>query len=150
MGSELNPEWLKALGAYEVISREDAAGDAARPLEKTRWAGAVDCVGGDTLAGVLRGLKYGAAVAASGNTGGVKLPATVLPFILRGVSLLGIHSVECPRQWREDIWRRLSGEWKPRHLDLIATRTVTLDELPSACTDLIAGTVTGRVLVKIG
>jgi len=72
-----------------------------------------------------------------------------MPFILRGVSLLGIHSVECPRNWREDIWKKLANEWKPRHLDRIATRTVGFDELPAACSDLIAGTVTGRILVKI-
>ena len=91
-----DPEFLKSLGASEVISREDAIGDPDRPLGKTRWAGAVDCVGGDVLGGVLRSLRYGAAVAACGNTGGVKLPATVLPFILRGVSLLGIDSVQTP------------------------------------------------------
>ena len=90
----------KALGASEVISREDAAGDARRPLEKTRWAGAVDCVGGEVLAGVIRGLRYGGAVAACGNTGGVKLPTTVLPFILRGVSLLGVDSVQTPIEER--------------------------------------------------
>src|SRR3954447_6139705 len=77
-----DPSWLKALGASEVISREEAAGDASRPLEKTRWAGAVDCVGGEVLAGVIRGLRYGGAVAACGNTGGVNLDTTVLPFIL--------------------------------------------------------------------
>ena len=82
-----DPEFLTSLGAAQVISREDAIGDPDRPLGKTRWAGAVDCVGGDVLGGVLRSLRYGAAVAACGNTGGVKLPATVLPFILRGVSV---------------------------------------------------------------
>src|SRR6478609_9322086 len=94
--SARDPEWLKELGASEVITREDAAGNAERPLEKTRWAGAVDCVGGEVLAGVLRSVHYGGSVAACGNTGGLKLPTTVLPFILRGVSLLGVDSVQTP------------------------------------------------------
>src|SRR3954463_16519715 len=112
-----DPKFLEGLGASSVISREEAAGDGSRPLEKSRWAGAVDCVGGDTLAGVLRGLRYRGAVAASGNTGGVKLPATVLPFILRGVSLLGIDSVANPIEQRRALWARLGDDLRPRHLD---------------------------------
>src|SRR5919107_136534 len=112
-----DPAWLKALGASDVISREDAAGDAGRPMEKTRWAGAVDCVGGAVLAGVVRGLRYGASVAACGNTGGVKLPMTVLPFILRGVSLLGVDSVQTPIKERTETWRRLAEDLRPPHLD---------------------------------
>src|SRR3954452_20655469 len=111
-----DPEFLRSLGAVHVISRDEAAGDASRPLEKTRWAGAVDCVGGDTLAGVLRGLKYGGAVAASGNTGGVKLPATVLPFILRAVSLIGIDSVQNPISERRALWERLGSGLRARPL----------------------------------
>src|SRR4051794_34802881 len=97
-------DFLLGLGASEVISREDAAGDASRPLEKSRWAGVVDCVGGEVLAGAIRGVKYGGAVAACGNTGGVKLPTTVLPFILRGVSLLGVDSVQTPIEERTQTW----------------------------------------------
>ena len=100
-----------------MIGREEAIGDPDRPLGKTRWAAAVDCVGGDTLGGVLRSLKYGGAVAASGNTGGIKLPATVLPFILRSVSLLGIDSVQNPIEERRALWQRLGDDLKPRHLD---------------------------------
>ena len=116
--------FLQSLGASEVISREDAAGDAARPLEKTRWAGAVDCVGGEVLAGVIRSLRYGGAVAACGNTGGVKLPATVLPFILRGVSLLGVDSVQTPIEERTETWKRLADDLRPPHLDDAIAREI--------------------------
>src|SRR4051812_43873923 len=112
-----DPEWLLSLGASSVISREEAAGDAGRPLEKTRWAGAVDCVGGEVLAGVVRAFRYGGAVAACGNTGGIKLAATVLPFILRGVSLIGVDSVQTPIMERRATWERLAGDLRPPHLD---------------------------------
>jgi acrylyl-CoA reductase (NADPH) len=142
-----DPSFLEGLGAASVISRSDAAGDADRPLEKTRWAGAVDCVGGDTLAGVLRGLKYGAAVAASGNTGGVKLPATVLPFILRGVSLLGIDSVQNPIEERRELWKRLGDDLRPRHLD---AREVELDSLDEVLSAILRGEMQGRTVVRVG
>jgi acrylyl-CoA reductase (NADPH) len=142
-----DPEWLRSLGASEVISREEAAGDAGRPLEKTRWAAAVDCVGGDTLAGVLRGLKYGGAVAASGNTGGVKLSATVLPFILRGVSLLGIDSVQNPIAERRALWERLGSDLRPAHLD---AREVGLDELDGVLSAIVRGEMQGRTVVRVG
>src|SRR4051794_17554954 len=131
-----DPEYLKALGASEVISREEAAGNAERPLDKTRWAGAVDCVGGDALAGVLRSLRYGAAVAACGNTGGIKLPATVLPFILRGVSLLGVDSVATPIEERRETWRRLGSDLKPPHLDDAIVNEITLEDLDSTLTKI--------------
>jgi acrylyl-CoA reductase (NADPH) len=142
-----DPEFLRGLGASSVISREEAAGDSGRPLEKTRWAGAVDCVGGDTLAGVLRGLKYGAAVAASGNTGGVKLPATVLPFILRGVSLLGIDSVANPIEERRALWERLGSDLRPRHLD---AREVGLEDLDGVLSAILRGEMQGRTVVRVG
>jgi acrylyl-CoA reductase (NADPH) len=142
-----DPSFLRELGASDVISRDEAAGDSSRPLEKTRWAGAVDCVGGDTLAGVLRGLKYGAAVAASGNTGGVKLPATVLPFILRGVSLLGIDSVQNPIASRRALWERLGSDLRPRHLD---AREVELDALDGVLDAILRGEMQGRTVVRVG
>jgi acrylyl-CoA reductase (NADPH) len=141
-----DPAFLSELGASSVISREEAAGDASRPLEKTRWAGAVDCVGGDTLAGVLRGLQYGAAVAASGNTGGVKLPTTVLPFILRGVSLLGIDSVQNPIEERRQLWKRLGDDLRPRHLD---AREVELDSLDEVLSAILRGEMQGRTVVRL-
>src|SRR4051795_6468746 len=142
-----DPAWLEGLGASSVISREEAAGDGSRPLEKSRWAGAVDCVGGDTLAGVLRGLKYGGAVAASGNTGGVKLPATVLPFILRAVSLIGIDSVQNPISERRALWARLAEDLRPRHLD---AREIALDEVEGALDAILRGELRGRTIVRVG
>jgi acrylyl-CoA reductase (NADPH) len=147
--SARDPEWLKQLGAAEVISREDAAGDAGRPLEKTRWAGAVDCVGGAVLAGVVRGLRYGGAVAACGNTGGVKLEATVLPFILRGVSLLGVDSVQTPIEARRETWARLATDLRPPHLDDAITREIGLDELDEALSAVLRGELQGRTVVKV-
>jgi acrylyl-CoA reductase (NADPH) len=145
--SAKDPEFLKSLGASEVISREDAIGDPDRPLGKTRWAGAVDCVGGDVLGGVLRTLRYGAAVAACGNTGGVKLPATVLPFILRGVSLLGIDSVQTPIEARRETWKRLADDLRPRHID--DANEISLDELDTTLAAILKGELQGRTVVKL-
>jgi len=141
--------FLKGLGASEVISREEAAGDASRPMEKTRWAGAVDCVGGATLAGVVRSLRYGAAVAACGNTGGIKLEATVLPFILRGVSLLGVDSVQTPIEERRETWRRLADDLRPPHLEDAIAREVGLDELEGALDAILRGELQGRTIVRV-
>jgi acrylyl-CoA reductase (NADPH) len=141
--------FLLGLGAAEVISREDAAGDASRPLEKSRWAGVVDCVGGEVLAGAIRGLKYGGAVAACGNTGGVKLPTTVLPFILRGVSLLGVDSVQTPIEARRATWERLAGDLRPPHLDDAIAHETDLDGLDDALTRILAGQASGRTIVSI-
>jgi acrylyl-CoA reductase (NADPH) len=145
--SAKDPEFLRELGAAEVISREDAIGDPDRPLGKTRWAGAVDCVGGDVLGGVLRTLRYGAAVAACGNTGGVKLPATVLPFILRGVSLLGIDSVQTPIEVRRETWRRLADDLRPRHVD--DANEISLDDLDATLDAILRGELQGRTVVKL-
>lgn len=142
-------EYLKALGADEVISRQ-SLDLGSKPMEKGLWGGAVDNLGGPTLTWLTRTVKPWGNIASIGLAQSHELNTTVMPFILRGVSLLGIHSVECPRAWREQIWQKLSGDWKPRHLGRVATRTVDLDGLPGACADLIAGTVTGRVLVRIG
>jgi len=142
-------DFLLSLGAAEVISREDAAGDASRPLEKSRWAGVVDCVGGEVLAGAIRGLKYGGAAAACGNTGGVKLPTTVLPFILRGVSLLGVDSVQTPIKERTETWKRLATDLRPPHLeDALAVET-DLDGLEDALTRILAGKISGRTIVRL-
>jgi acrylyl-CoA reductase (NADPH) len=141
--------FLLGLGAAEVISREDAAGDASRPLEKSRWAGVVDCVGGEVLAGAIRGLKYGGAVAACGNTGGVKLPTTVLPFILRGVSLLGVDSVQTPIKERTETWKRLASDLRPPHLDDAIAHETDLDGLDDALTRILAGQASGRTIVSI-
>ena len=114
-----------------------------------RWAGAVDCVGGETLAAVLASLRYGAAVAASGNTGGTSLPTTVFPFILRGVALLGIDSVQCPIERRRAVWARLAGDLRPTVLDDLATDEVALADVPAALERILAGGARGRTLVKV-
>jgi acrylyl-CoA reductase (NADPH) len=142
-----DPDFLRSLGAADVISREDAAGDAGRPLEKTRWAAAVDAVGGATLAGVLRSMRYGGVVAASGNAGGIKLESTVLPFILRAVRLLGIDSVQTPIDVRRSTWERLAGDLRPRHLD--GARAIGLDELEPALDAILRGELQGRTVVRI-
>ncbi|WP_037497637.1 oxidoreductase [Solirubrobacter soli] len=142
-------DFLLSLGAAEVISREQAAGDAGRPLEKARWAGVVDCVGGEVLAGALRSVKYGGAVAACGNTGGVKLPTTVLPFILRGVSLLGVDSVQTPIKERQDTWKRLATDLRPPHLEDALAHETDLDGLEDALTRILAGEISGRTIVRL-
>jgi acrylyl-CoA reductase (NADPH) len=147
--SAKDPEFLHLLGAAEVISREDAAGDSGRPLEKSRWAGAVDCVGGEVLAGVLRSLRYGGAVAACGNTGGAKLPATVLPFILRGVALLGVDSVQTPIKERTETWKRLATDLRPPHLDDSLAHETDLDGLEDVLTKILKGEISGRTVVRL-
>jgi len=147
-GKEDAREWLRELGAARVLDREEIATEPARPLEQEEWAAAVDCVGGSTLAGVLRSLRYGGAVAASGMTGGRGLAATVLPFILRGVALLGVDSVQCPLELRTELWQRLSGDLRPRRLDAIMAGEVELDALEPVLEAILRGEIRGRVVVR--
>ena len=140
-------DYLRTLGATDVITR-DALDLGTRPLEKSQWAGAVDPVGGDMLGWLTRTMMYGGCIANSGLTGGVELHTTVLPFILRGVKLLGIDSVMCPDQTRRDVWRRLAGDLKPSHLG-DATRTLGLVELPDAFATLLGGQARGRFVVDL-
>ena len=143
-------EHLKKLGASEVIGRLPANPDAKpRPLAKTRWAGAVDCVGGATLADVLSTLNYGGAVAASGLTGGAALNTTVMPFILRGVSLLGIDSVLMPIGPRRALWKQIAGVFRPPHLNDI-THEVELADVVSVIDEVRAGRYSGRAVVRVG
>jgi acrylyl-CoA reductase (NADPH) len=141
-------DWLRSLGAAEVVDRS-AVGDPSRPLQRERWAGAVDPVGGETLAAVLASLRYGAAVAASGNTGGVAVPTTVFPFILRAVALLGIDSVQFPIDRRRAVWARLAGDLRPPALDALATEEVPLSDVPAALERVLAGGARGRTLVRV-
>ncbi|MFL6071079.1 MAG: oxidoreductase [Actinomycetes bacterium] len=140
--------FLRELGAAEVLPREETSGPG-KPLERERWAGAVDCVGGSTLPYILRTLKYGGAVAASGNTGGIALESTVFPFILRSVALIGIDSVQMPLEQRREVWERMATDLRPRGLDRIGTREIALDELPDALDAVLAGANTGRTLVHL-
>lgn len=141
--------YLQSLGAAEVISREDVAGSAVKPLDKQLWQAAVDSVGGTPLAAVLSNIAYGGAVAASGLTAGTAVPTTVLPFILRGVSLLGIDSVACPMEKRAALWQRMAGDMKPDVLDGLVDREITLQELPAALEDILKSNTRGRVLVRL-
>ena len=146
-GKASSHEYLRSLGAVDVIDRATLGEAVGRPLDSTLWAGAVDCVGGVTLANVLAKIRYGGAVAASGLTGGAQIPTTVMPFILRGVSLLGVDSVQTPIERRRGVWNRLGAELKPEGLGAIGTE-VGLDELDGVLTTILEGGVTGRYVVK--
>lgn len=140
---------LKALGAAEVIGRLPEDPDAKpRPLGRARWAGAVDCVGGATLADVLSAMSYAGAVAASGLTGGAALNTTVMPFILRGVALLGIDSVQLPIGPRRALWEQLAGPLKPRHLSDVA-HDVDVKDVGGVLDEVRAGRYSGRAVVRV-
>jgi acrylyl-CoA reductase (NADPH) len=141
-------EYLRSLGASEVVVLSELD-MGSRPLERVRWAGAVDSLGGDTLAWFIRSTCYGGNVASIGLAASVKLEATVLPFILRGVNLLGINAVDTPRDARLSVWHRLATDLKPRHLDKIVTSEVELAHVADSMQDWIDGAVTGRRLVRI-
>jgi len=141
-------DWLRSLGAAEVIT-PDALDLDGKPMGKPAYAGGVDAVGGELLANLLGNVQPYGNVAAIGLAGGPKLATTVLPFILRGVSLLGIHSVECPNDWRQQIWADLAGSAKPAHLDTIAAQTVGLRDVHDVCEAMMAGESTGRTVVDI-
>lgn len=141
--------WLTHLGASAVIGRLPEDPDAKpRPLENAQWAAAVDCVGGKTLAHVLSTVKYGGAVAASGLTGGAALPTTVMPFILRGVALLGIDSVQFPIGPRRALWDRLGTDLRPRHLAEVA-HLVPARDLVGVLDKVRAGEYTGRAVLQV-
>jgi len=142
--------FLRDLGAAEVLPREATSAESDKPLESARWAGCVDPVGGAGLAYALRTLRQGAAAATSGNTGGVELRTTVLPFILRGVALLGIDSAHTPIERRRQVWERLAGDLRPRGLDESITREVPLDQVDDVLDDVLAGRGRGRTVVRVG
>lgn len=140
--------YLRSIGASSIIDRSGLS-EPGKPLQRPVWAAGVDCVGGNTLANVIACTEYGGAVAASGLTGGADLPATVMPFILRGVALLGVDSVQTPIERRRDVWARLGDDLRPEGLDQIATE-VGLADLPSVLASILAGGVTGRNVVTFG
>ena len=147
-GKPEEAERLRTLGATGIITRDEVVAEG-RPLETERWAGAVDAVGGATLPYILRTLKHGATVAASGNAGGAKLETTVFPFILRGVALLGMDSVTVPIARRRAIWDRLATDLRPRELGAHVTE-VGLDEVDAALDAIVAGSARGRWVVRVG
>jgi acrylyl-CoA reductase (NADPH) len=140
--------YLKSLGAAEIIDRDELSGPA-RPLGKERWLAGVDAVGSHTLANVLSMTRYGGAVTACGLAQGMELPASVAPFILRGVSLLGIDSVMCPKPRRLEAWARLVADLDQNRLAKI-TSIIPLEDVIEAGADILAGKVRGRVVVEIG
>lgn len=141
--------FLRDLGATEVLARDEVSAESARTMEAERWAAAVDPVGGATTAYLIRTMKYGGAIAVSGVTGGPTVSTTVFPFILRGISLLGIDSVFCPMDRREAAWARIAGGLKPRLLmDSIAVET-GLEDVRAAATRILGGEVRGRTVVRL-
>ena len=140
--------YLKGLGAGDIIERKELSGPA-RPLAKERWAGGIDSVGSTTLANVLSMTRYGGAVAACGLAGGMDLPGSVAPFILRGVSLLGIDSVMCPLPLRQEAWRRLAADLERSRIAAM-TSEIGLADVIAAGQRIVEGQVRGRIVVKIG
>lgn len=141
-------DYLRGLGANAIINRADLAKAPTRPLDSERWAGAIDAVGGTTLATILSQLRYHASVAACGLTGGSDVPANILPFLLRGVNLLGIDSVMCPIDRRTEAWARLAGDLPLTRLDAM-TETVSLAALPALAKQILNGNVRGRLVVDL-
>jgi acrylyl-CoA reductase (NADPH) len=141
-------DYLMALGATEIVGGEEWS-ERSRPLESQLWAGAVDTLGAEPLARVLAQMHTGGAVAACGLAAGFTLPTTVMPFILRGVKLLGVDSVMCPSDRRREAWQRLVRDLPADKLDLMNQRTVSLAEIPGVCNDLLGRRNTGRVLVDV-
>ncbi|MFC1701204.1 acryloyl-CoA reductase [Pseudomonadota bacterium] len=141
-------DYLEELGARQCISRHDLHW-GQQPLESTRWAGCIDSVGGDMLAGISRVIDLWGNIAVCGMAGGIGLNATNLPLILRGVSLIGISSNNTPYDIRKILWDRLANEWRPRHLESIVNNEVCLDDLGEAFELLIKGNALGRTVVNL-
>jgi len=148
-GKAAEHDYLRELGATEILGRDEVSAQSPAPVEAERWAGAVDPVGGDTLAYLLRSTRYRGAVASCGLTGGQALSTTVIPFIVRGVSLLGIDSVMCPADERAALWLRLGTDLKPKHLAASISRAVGLDEVPAVAGAILGGAVKGRTVVRL-
>ena len=141
-------DYLASLGACKLMARDELATTSSRPLEKQRWAGCIDAVGGEMLARILGQLCYGGAVAAIGNTGGIIAPVNIIPFLLRGVNILGIDSVHQPYQKRVACWARLANNFPLAHLDMICSE-IRLEDVEQAGRDILAGKIQGRIIVKL-
>jgi acrylyl-CoA reductase (NADPH) len=139
---------LKELGAAQIMDRRSLKLDGL-PLEKAQWGGAIDNVGGDVLAWLTRTIRPWGNIVAVGLAGGSELHTTVMPFILRGVSLLGVTSSGCPTELRQQLWKRLAGDLAPAHLERIVTRVAAMDDLPAVFAEMLAGKTVGRTVIKI-
>ena len=147
-GKAEQADYLKSIGASSILLR-DEMDFGKRPMEKAQWAGAIDNLGGEHLTWLTRTVDYGGNIASVGLAAGFKLETTVLPFILRAVCLLGINSVDTPRDLRLQVWSRIGSDLRPQHLDKIGHRTVAFDELAGQFQAYIDGAVTGRTVVEI-
>jgi NADPH2:quinone reductase len=148
-GKATEEDYLREIGATRILLRNEID-LGKRPMEKAEWAGAIDNLGGDYLTWLTRTMRYGGNIASIGLAASPALNTTVLPFILRAVCLLGINSVDTPRDLRRAVWQRIGGDLRPQHLDTIGHKTIAFDDLPDAFQAYIDGTVTGRVVVQIG
>ncbi|MCP3761016.1 acryloyl-CoA reductase [Domibacillus sp. A3M-37] len=148
-GKDSEKNYLTKLGAKEIVSREDVYNGKLKALDKEQWAGAVDPVGGETLAAILSKISYKGSVAVSGLTGGTNVPTSVFPFILRGVNLLGIDSVNCPMETRQKTWERMATDLKPEDLSTFVQQTASLEELPDILPTILQGKMRGRVIVSL-
>ena len=148
-GKEDQHEFLKSIGAREILSREDLEAGSDRPLLKEQWGGVVDTVGGGMLFNAIKGLRYGQSAAACGLVNSPNIPASVLPFILRHVNLLGIDSVELPLTEKIEIWDKLAGEWKLTGLTELKKSTLSLNTLSEAIETILDGEMVGRGVVDL-
>jgi NADPH2:quinone reductase len=148
-GKASEEAYLKSLGASRILLRDDLD-LGKRPMEKALWAGAIDNLGGDYLTWLTRTMDYGGNIASIGLAASPVLNTTVLPFILRAVCLLGINSVDTPRDLRLAVWSRIAGDLGPQHLDVIGGKTIGFDELPGSFQAYLDGEITGRIVVRIG
>ena len=147
-GKESQADFLKSLGASRVITRDTMLENKERPMLKEQYAGVVDTVGGEFLAQAIKSTQYGGVVTCCGLTASAQLDVSVFPFILRGVSLLGIDSVECPMAPRLRLWDKLAGDWKLNLLDSLTTE-VGLDALDEKINDILKGQLFGRTIVNV-
>ena len=147
-GTASDAAFLRTIGAAEVVTREEVTAGSERPMMKERWAGVVDVVGGDTLAAAVKSTRYGGVVTCCGLVGSTDLAMNVYPFILRGVNLIGIDSVNCPTDTRLRVWQKLAGEWKPEQLSEVVTE-VQLEGLEEKIQAILQGGIRGRVVVTL-
>jgi len=148
-GSEDAHAYLRERGADRIIDRAEFEGGPDRPMEEGRWAGALDAVGGDTLAALIAQLQRHGAVASFGNAAGHDLQTSVFPFILRGVNLLGIDSNTCPNDRRRRAWRRMASILSEKDFEAVTSQTISLDEIPSVSREILSGGIRGRVVVDV-
>lgn len=142
-------DWLRALGAQDFVDRDSLLAGTDKPMLKPRWAGVVDCVGGDILFNAIKSLKYGGSAVCCGLAGSAELNGSVFPFILRGVNLLGVDSVELPLEIKEQVWQLMASEWRLEKLEALLAEEVQLAQLPPWFRRILAGQVRGRVLVNV-